>query len=81
MIRVLDESYTCADISGIIEQCAYKAMEEYRANYEMTNGKAQPVNIGVKHFREVMSTFSKSVTPEMVERYLKFRDERRNGGS
>ena len=81
MIRVLDETYTCADISGIIEQCAYKAMEEYRANYEMTNGKAAPVNIGVKHFREVMSTFSKSVTPEMVERYLKFRDERRNAGS
>lgn len=79
MIRVLDEGYTCADISGIIEQCAYKAVEETRRLSEAAGGNPVPeVKIGVRHFREVMSTFSKSVPMELVMKYRNFRDSRRN---
>lgn len=78
LLRRLDDSYTCADISGIIEQCAYRAMEEYRQNSEAAGGKNVPVvNIGLKHLREVLSGFSKSVTPEMIRGYEAFRDARR----
>ena len=79
LLRRLDESYTCADISGIIEQCAYRAMEEYREKCEKAEGKSVPfVNINVKHLREVLKNFSKSVTPEMIRGYEEFRDARRD---
>ena len=82
MLRVIDDTFTCADISGIIEQCSYLAMEEYHENYKAANGRLgeedeDMVPIGIRHFRKVMDTFQKSVKPEDLEPYLEFRDARR----
>lgn len=81
MYRTLkDGTYTCADISGIIEQCAYLAMEEFHNNVKIKGDVEQTeiVNLGIRHFRQVMSTFQKSVRPEDLVPYLAFRDERRD---
>ena len=72
MIEKLDGTYTCADISGIIEQCAYRAMEEYRKTCEGKRGKHEPVKINLSHFDEVLRGFSKSVTPELIAKYRAF---------
>ncbi|MBQ4268527.1 MAG: AAA family ATPase [Clostridia bacterium] len=71
--------YTCADISGIIEQCSYLAMQEYQRKVErgVTFKKDEVVNINTSHFNQVMKTFSKSVKKEDLRVYEKFRDERK----
>lgn len=81
MIQTLDSTYTCADISGIIEQCAYLAMEEVNNNTKGLNreiGKEDIVNLGIRHFQQVMKGFQKSVREEDLLPYLAFRDERRD---
>ncbi|MBE5732533.1 MAG: ATP-binding protein [Clostridiales bacterium] len=80
MVKVLDDTYTCADISGIIEQCAYLAMEEFQSNTQANGGNVKNtsiVNIGIRHFNKVMESFQKSVKPEDLVPYFQFRDERR----
>lgn len=78
LLRRLDDTYTCADISGIIEQCSNLAMQDYRKLVEDANGKKVPiVNINLGHLRAVMDGFSKSVTPEMIRGYEEFRDARK----
>lgn len=72
-----EKTYTVADISNIIEQCAYLAMSEYRRLKE-SNPDATEVPITIHHFRTVMSTFAPSVTPEMLEEYFAFRDRMKN---
>ncbi|MBQ7879862.1 MAG: ATP-binding protein [Clostridia bacterium] len=70
--------YTCADISGIIEQCAYLAMQEYQRKVEQGYSfkKDEVVNINTSHFNQVMKTFSKSVKREDLRAYEEFRDSR-----
>lgn len=79
MIRRLDESFTCADITGIIEQCAYKAMQDYRAICERDGMNADCVRVGLSHLNDVLSTYPKSVTPADLKRYTAFRDARLSG--
>ncbi len=66
------DKFTCADVTGIIEQCAFLAMQEYREK----GGKGPYVRINELHFRKVMSTFQRSVKDEDVLRYRSFKDQR-----
>lgn len=72
--------YTCADISGIIVQCATLAMQEYRE--KVASGvafkKGEVVNVSTRHFEQVMAKFSRSVTEEDLVGYAKFQAERRS---
>lgn len=77
MKETFDETYTCADISNVIEQCAYQAMSEYRLRKEV-DPTAQEVKIGSRHFRQIMSHFERSVTPSMLKVYEDFREQMRN---
>ena len=71
--------YTCADISGIIAQCATLAMQEYREQVEQGHvfAKGKVVNIGSRHFEKVMSTFSRSVTEKDLIEYKEFKNSRK----
>ena len=71
--------YTCADISGIITQCATLAMQEYREQAErgQAPAKGKVVNIGTRHFEKVMSTFSRSVTEKDLMEYKEFKNSRK----
>ncbi len=79
MIRRLDGSFTCADISGIIEQCAYRAMQDYRAACEREGMGAECVRVSLRHLNEVLAVYPKSVTPSDLARYTAFRDARLSG--
>lgn len=80
MLMTLDSTYTCADISGIIEQCAYLAMQEYHERVKETGAKVSVdnvVKVGVRHFAEVLKTFRKSVQPELLKDYEDFKESRK----
>lgn len=80
LITTLGDGYTCADISGVIEQCSYLALEEYRRNTEIADGASVDyVKIGVKHLNAVMKNFSKSVSESLLRDYEAFRTARKNG--
>ena len=70
--------YTCADISGIIVQCATLAMQEYRekAAQGVVFKKGEVVNVSTRHFEQVMANFSRSVTEADLIGYEKFKAER-----
>lgn len=79
LITTLGDGYTCADISGVIEQCSYLALEEYRRNCDIADGASVDyVRIGVKHLDQVMSGFSKSVSKSLLKDYESFREARKN---
>ncbi|MCD8286365.1 MAG: ATP-binding protein [Clostridia bacterium] len=76
--------YTCADIAGIIEQCAYLAMQECRRMHEdnpmLRFGDNEPfVKMNTSHLESVLATYPHSVTQEMLDQYESFRDGRING--
>ena len=78
-----DDCYTCADISGIIERCAYLALEDCRRRVE-SNGitDVRPcdiVNINLDHLNKVYSTYPKSVTLDMLQGYEEFKERRERG--
>lgn len=75
MLRVLDEHYTCADISNIIEQCANRAMQEHRERVERGENITE-VKINLAHFNDVMRTFNPSVKREDLIQYEEFRDRK-----
>ncbi len=75
MLRVLDEHYTCADISNIIEQCASRAMQEHRERAERGENISE-VKINLNHFADVMRTFNPSVKPEDLIQYEEFKNRR-----
>lgn len=75
MLRVLDEHYTCADISNIIEQCANRAMQEHRERVERGENITE-VKINLNHFNDVMRTFNPSVKREDLIQYEEFRDRK-----
>ena len=80
LINTLGDGYTCADISGIIEQCSYLALEEYRRNTEISDGVAVDyVKIGIRHLDLVMKSFSKSVSQSLIKEYEAFREARKSG--
>ncbi|MCD8307342.1 MAG: ATP-binding protein [Clostridia bacterium] len=79
-----NDLYTCADISGIIEQCAYLAMQECRKmqedNHMLRFGENQPfVKMTPAHLETVLATYPHSVTQEMLDQYEAFRDGRTQG--
>ena len=85
MDKIEGGNYTCADISGIIEKCAYQAVSECRAIKER-NGEVKfgtntaYVNMTIKQLSEVLSRDPMSVTDEMLMEYENFRKSRLNGG-
>ena len=80
LISTLSDGFTCADISGIIEQCSYLALEEYRKNTEISDGvSVDYVKIGVRHLDRVMQGFSKSVSQSLIKEYEAFREARKSG--
>lgn len=83
LIRKLnqDNYLTCADISGIVEQCAYKALAECREKTESNlSGENNPeiVNIRLDHLNDVLSKYPRSVTQSMLDEYEAFRQSRLN---
>ncbi|MCD8294062.1 MAG: ATP-binding protein [Clostridia bacterium] len=79
-----DSLYTCADISGIIEQCAYLAMQECRKknaeNPSLHFGENEPfIKMTPAHLETVLATYPHSVTQGMLAEYEAFRDSRING--
>ncbi len=86
LLRTLytDNLYTCADVSGIVEQCAYLAMQECRdmqmLNHSLRFGENEPfVKMTPDHLETVLATYPHSVTQEMLAEYEAFRDERLKG--
>lgn len=77
-----DNMYTCADISGIIEQCAYMAMSECRTRLQ-SSGRDEftesdvYVPMASRHLRSVLARYPRSVTQDMLDQYEAFRDSRR----
>ena len=63
---------TCADLTGIIEQCAFRAVTDMRAAPD-----GRRVKIDVRHFEAVKANYQLSVTPEMVAGYEQFRNRSR----
>lgn len=77
-----DNLYTCADISGIVEQCAYMAMSECRKKVESGSelgGRDEFVKMTTKHLDAVLSRYSRSVTQHMLDEYEQFRRNRISG--
>ena len=81
-----DDCYTCADISGIVERCAYLALEDCRKRAE-ANGigigdelkSSDIVKIRLDHLNKVYSTYPKSVTLDMLQAYEEFKERRERG--
>lgn len=79
-----DGYYTCADISGIVEQCAYMALSECRKRAEDLGvseygEKMGYVNINLTHLNKVLENYPHSVTQDMLDEYQRFHDERIRG--
>ncbi len=79
-----DDLYTCADISGIIEQCANKAIRECRKASETDRSIRYGENegyirINANHLDDVLAHYPRSVTREMLAQYEEFRDSRIKG--
>ena len=66
------EYVTCADLSGIIEQCAFRAVTDMRS------GSGVRVLINRNHLDAVTATYQLSVTPEMLAEYERFRNRSRS---
>ena len=82
MIRTFDSTFTCADISGIIEQCAYFAMQDYKEAVDANGGNCAGValvNMGPRHLKKALANFSHSVTPEDLVEYENFKNSRKEG--
>ncbi len=80
-----DTLYTCADIGGIVEQCAYLAMQECRQMQAENPGMhfetaSQCVKMNTSHLETVLATYPHSVTQDMLNGYEQFRDNRISGG-
>ncbi len=79
-----DDLYTCADIAGIIEQCAFLALQECRKNAEQNRqisyGENTPfVKMTPEHLDIVMAKYPRSVTQEMLDGYEEFRNRKITG--
>ncbi len=68
--RIEVGKYTGADVTGIIEQCAFLAMQDYTEGVERDKlAEGSYVKIGFNHVDKVMATFKRSVDDETINRY------------
>ncbi len=79
-----DDLYTCADISGIIEQCAYMALTECRKISEehpdaVFGQNRDYIKMTPAHLESVLARYPRSVTREMLAGYEQFRQQRIQG--
>ena len=67
------DCFTCADISGIIERCAYLALQKYRHGIE-SGVNSGLVKISADNVKQVLADYPRSVTAEMLLQYQIFKD-------
>ena len=72
---------SCADICGIMEKCAYEAMQDYSVEVRRKEalGDKSPtpfVKVGRTHFDAIMKDFTPSVTEENLKVYIDYNESR-----